>query len=95
MVSSLHGVIPRFGRRVHDESAARWKPFIGPKPGPICPDSASTSALFADWMRYTFQEETSLSADVATPHHIWEEVRDELLNPADMTNQATGTQTTE
>lgn len=47
-------------------------------------------------MSYTIQEETRLSADGSTPYHIWEEeVRDELLNPADMTNQATRTQTIE
>ena len=51
--------------------------------------------LFADWRKYTFEEQTCLSPDCSTKHLTYALVRDELLNPTDPSNAASRLKTIE
>ena len=51
---------------------------------------ARVQPAFAEWRRYSYQEEKVYSPDGKVPHLIYKLVRDELLNPADPTNAAPG-----
>ena len=56
---------------------------------------ADTQPLFAEWRRYTFEEEHEFSANGKVPHLLFKLVRDELLDPHDPTNQKSRLKTIE
>lgn len=45
--------------------------------------------MFAEWRRYTLEEETILAPDGRTKHHVWRDSLRELVAPRDATNVAT------
>lgn len=56
---------------------------------------ADNQPLFAEWRRYTFEEDSILSPNGGCKHLLWKLTRDELLNPIDPTNVHTRAKTIE
>lgn len=56
---------------------------------------ADQQPLFAEWRRFTFEEDAVLAADGKTKHLVWKSAREELLSPRDDTNAATRAKTIE
>lgn len=56
---------------------------------------ADKQPLFAEWRRYTYEEDTVLAPDGHKKHLVWKMAREELLHPVDPTNRATRLKTIE
>lgn len=50
---------------------------------------ADEQPLFAEWRRYTMEEDTLLAPDGVTKHWLWKQALAELSSPDDATNIAT------
>lgn len=50
---------------------------------------ANEQPLFAEWRRYTMEEESLLAPDGVTKHLVWKQALAELIAPVDETNVAT------
>lgn len=56
---------------------------------------ADEQPRFAEWRRFTYEDDHVLSPDGSTRHLVWKKVREELLQPSDATNAATRLKTIE